>query len=426
MVHSEIMLLEIIKLYVQASENDVLELNLLEDAFYTLEEILSNNLGISLDYEFNEELNKLENICNDLISIDEEAITFLNDDCLDLLEDQIILSLEDEDMEFDQCIPEYIYNICIYKNLGINPPIEEYQDILNICFTMIKDYELLGYQEVKMGKANFYLQSLIKAMKEKYQELYADLSHQDVSKIKVILAYLNDLYLLDGDSNFINSAWYIILFSHNLKQFHFLEYERLFHSINEEEEEYGEDDDDFLGEILDIDSQQVSSECSYLDDEISFFLSYYTILLNKSLKELNSSDCLTLLLIKKYLLIAIQPEMEDFYLKNGTIDTLKLPELKQEWLDERSFTSLYLIAAESVNSFNYMDATITSEMYADMIIRAVFIKSFLDLCINKENINDIKMRICNSDFYKNPNYSIATNIIDDIIFRTQDMDLSLK
>ena len=49
MVHSEIILLEIIKLYVNTSGNDVLELSLLEDAFYTFEEILGNNLAVELN-----------------------------------------------------------------------------------------------------------------------------------------------------------------------------------------------------------------------------------------------------------------------------------------------------------------------------------------------------------------------------------------
>ena len=430
MVHSEIILLEIIKLYVNTSGNDVLELSLLEDAFYTFEEILGNNLGIPLDYVFDEELERLESICEGFITIDEKDMTFLDDDALELLEDQVLLALEDENMELDQCVPEFVYNIGLYKNLGIMPPIEDYQTILNTCFTIMKDYQLLAYQEAKNGKINLHLLSLIKVLKEKYQEIYAEFSHYDIFKIKVVLAYLNDLYLLDGDSDFINSAWYIILFSHDQNQFKSLGYERLFHSINEEEEDYEkideEEENNFFDDIEDIDSMSAIKETTYLDDEIKFFISYYTIVFNQTLKEIPFSDAFIDLMFKKYLLIAIQPEIEDYYLQNGSIDALKPPILKQEWINEQSFTSLYLVAAESVDSFNYRDGNITNQIYTDMITRALFIKSFCDLCGNKENIEDIKTRICNSTFYKNPNYSVATNIIDNIIFRAKGNELTLK
>ena len=213
----------------------------------------------------------------------------------------------------------------------------------------------------------------------------------------------------------------MILFSKNEMQQHFLSYERLSHSINDEDEEYEQDQE----EESEFSFDDLPTEVTYLFDEISFFLRYYTVLFNEYLKQIEDGEVKTNLNIKKYLLIAIQPEMEEYYLENGTIDTLKLPELKQEWINDQSFTSLYLIATESVDSFNYMDATITNEIYADMIIRGLFIRSFLDLCGNNENLEDIKARICNSNFYKNPNYSVATNIVDDIIFRTKGMELSL-
>ena len=421
MVHSEIMLLEIIKLYVHSTKESSLELETLESAFYTLEEIAGSNLGISIEYEFYHELEKLEDISEGLIVVDDEFIQITDDEYLDQLEDQVLLALDGEDLNLDGFISEYVYNICLYKDLKINPPLEEYQEILNTCLTISRDYQLLAYHEVQNGKKISSLTLFLKCLVAKYNELYSNLTFEDTFKIKVILAYLNDLYLLDSDSDFVNSAWYIILFSKNEMQQHFLSYERLSHSINEEDEEYEQDEE----EESEFSFDDLPTEVTYLFDEISFFLRYYTVLFNEYLKQIEDGEVKTNLNIKKYLLIAIQPEMEEYYLENGTIDTLKLPELKQEWINDQSFTSLYLIATESVDSFNYMDATITNEIYADMIIRGLFIRSFLDLCGNNENLEDIKARICNSNFYKNPNYSVATNIVDDIIFRTKGMELSL-
>ena len=53
-------------------------------------------------------------------------------------------------------------------------------------------------------------------------------------------------------------------------------------------------------------------------------------------------------------------------------------------------------------------------------------ETVLKAVVNSENIEDIKTRICNSTFYKNPNYSVATNIIDNIIFRAKGNELTLK
>ena len=206
MVHSEIMLLEIIKLYVHSTKESSLELETLESAFYTLEEIAGSNLGISIEYEFYHELEKLEDISEGLIVVDDEFIQITDDEYLDQLEDQVLLALDGEDLNLDGFISEYVYNICLYKDLKINPPLEEYQEILNTCLTISRDYQLLAYHEVQNGKKISSLTLFLKCLVAKYNELYSNLTFEDTFKIKVILAYLNDLYLLDSDSDFVNSA----------------------------------------------------------------------------------------------------------------------------------------------------------------------------------------------------------------------------
>ena len=62
MIHSEVMLLEIMKLYVKTTKEESLELEKLKKAFYTLEELIGNRLGIQVDYVFDEELEKLKYI----------------------------------------------------------------------------------------------------------------------------------------------------------------------------------------------------------------------------------------------------------------------------------------------------------------------------------------------------------------------------
>lgn len=61
-----------------------------------------------------------------------------------------------------------------------------------------------------------------------------------------------------------------------------------------------------------------------------------------------------------------------------------------------------------------------------MVIGAIFIRSFLDLSVNQEQLLDVRKRICNSEFYKNIDYQIATDIIDEIIFKERGMERKRK
>lgn len=436
MVHGEVMLLEIIKLYVDSTKEISLDISKFEKAFYTFEELIGNQLGIPVNYVFDEELEKLENMSEGLISIDDKTVSFFDSNDLKLLDNLVSSSLKDEDDSLDYCLSDYVYNIYLYNDLDITPPFDKYQDILNICLTIMQNYQLIAVQEGKTGKINLSLYALLKVFIQQYKERYASYQYDEIGEIRVVLAYLNHLYLLDGDSDFINSNWYIVLFSHDEKQKYSLNYERLFHSISNEDREYekneanSEDDkycEENVGENSDeLNLDELISETTYLDNETDFFIFYYTVLFNRYLKQLENGNVKNILTLKKYLLIAIQPCIEDYFFQNGTIDTYSLPKLKSEWIHDSLFTSFYLPVVECINYFNCSDSDLNSQHLADMIISAIFIKSFLDLCPNKENIEDVKIRICNSNFYKNPNYSVATSLVDDIIFRSKGMELSLR
>ena len=416
MVHSEIMLLEIIRLYVNSVHDEPLDVENLEKAFYTLEEIAGTNLGIPLEYEFYSELEKFENICDGIINIDENQIYIEDDENLDILENQVLVSLENEDMSLDGFVSEYVYNIGLYKDLGIKPPFHEYQDILNLSTNILKCYKLLAFQEA-IGAKTDHFYALLKHMVETYEKLYKDLQFEDVFQLKVILSYLSDQYLLDDDCDFINSDWYIVLFSKNLEQQKFLNYERLFSSVNEEDKEYEDELDE--EEISDI-----PQKTTYLFDETRFFINYYTVLLNQYLEHVSIDTVKANLVLKKYMLISINSDIEEYYLQNKTIDSLQLPELKKEWLTEQSFTSLYLLAYESVLFLNVKDDMMQDDVYSDMVLRAIFIRTFLDLCINEENVLSVKNKIMQSDFYRNNDYKVANQLIDEVIFPVKGPTLS--
>ena len=331
------------------------------------------------------------------------------------------LSLAEEDLNYDQYLPDFIHNICLYKDLDITPPIEEFQNILDICFSIMQDYQLLALQEVNKGTVHKRLLDIIKALVDQYKEYYANYQYEDIDKIKAVLAHFNDLYLLDDEHDFINSSWYIILFSRDKKQLYSLTYERLLHSVSEEEEDYEEFDEEEEEEI-----EEIPSEVTYLDNEIDFFISYFTILFNHYIQEIENKNAKVILTIKKYLLIATQPALEDYFLNEKTLDSLPLPELKPEWICDSLFSALYLTTLECTRTFKHSDSTLTSGEYADMVIGAIFIRSFLDLSVNQEQRLDVRKRICNSEFYKNIDYQIATDIIDEIIFKERGMERKRK
>ena len=139
---------------------------------------------------------------------------------------------------------------------------------------------------------------------------------------------------------------------------------------------------------------------------------------------LDKSKAKDILILKKYLLIAINPDIEEYYLDKKTIDTLNLPVLKEGLICESSFMSMFLTAYELIDVFNHRDTMINDEVYADMFISAVFIKCFLNLCVNKNALDDIIKKIINSKFYKSNNYRIVSSLIDDIIFREKGLDLN--
>lgn len=76
MIHSEIILLELIKLYYDTSSGDCLNLDNLEKAFYTIEELAGNFLDIILEYDFYQEFDKFEEICGDTFYLKDDQISF--------------------------------------------------------------------------------------------------------------------------------------------------------------------------------------------------------------------------------------------------------------------------------------------------------------------------------------------------------------
>lgn len=417
MVHSEIMFLELIQLYLEMSQDNTLELEKLERAFYTLEELLGNHLGISVEYVFDEELEKFDTLCEGIISLDEHTMYFDEDNSSELLEEIVTSSFCDDYYDFDSEVADIVHNIYVYHDLEIEPNLSDYQDILNASLTIYKDYQILADQTVFNGKTNSYMLLFIQSLVSQFESMYAELEYDDVAKLKVVLAYLNGLYLLDGDDDFLNSDWHIILFSNNERQIYSLSYKRLARFVENEDKEYDNKNE--------LSSEEIPSFTFYLD-EIEFFLKNYLHTLHQYLKGVGNLEVKQILTTKEYMLIARDEETEKYFLEHGTLDGKSLTDITQNLITETSFNSLYLTVIDAMDAFKKKDGDIHSNEEASMIVSALFIRAFLDLCINQEMIKDVYTRISDPNYYSNSDYQIATSFIDEIIFKEKGYSLNIK
>ena len=422
MIHSELMFFEIIRLYTSYTGKEQVDYEKLESAFYSLEELASNFFQISVHYVFEEELENLEEQYGFLFTIDSEGIGFSVEDA-NVIRAEIYSHLAGEDIQFDADLDIVIQNMSIYHDLDIPAPTKDYQEIFDCNATIIKNYSVLAKQESRTGKISLASFFLLKSFVEYFTQFYGKLRYEDFPKLKVVFAYYNNLYLLDGDSDVINASWYVALFSKDENQMKSLFYDRLFMLVSNEEEEY-EDDAEELEEYMPGDE---SDEDDFLFDDITvsendydeedIFFQHYLVLLNRYLKGIDKGAIKDILTMKKYLLIAINPNIENHFFLHGSIDNLELPQVEQYEIAESSFMFLYLTCREVVDNFHYRDSEVNANIYADMIISAIFIRSFLDLCIDVSALKEVENQITSSEFYKNSEYKLATSLVDDIIFK---------
>lgn len=411
MIHSEFLFFYLIKLYTLIMDEEFVSLEKLEKAFYILQAHINQDLDVELNYDFEKELEKLEDKYDDLFVFKDNYIGFTDID-IDTIEEEIIDNYKVEELVLDDNIPIYVQNIRIYKSLGIVPSPKEYLSLLDTNISIIQNYLNLAYQELLDSSCQKQLFTLLKNLNNYLDEQLQNLEEKDILKLTCLITYYNDLYLADEETNV---DWYIILFSKDPSCQKTLYYQKLWRYIDEYYENPEIDDD-----LDDIPYEEIACLC----DETDYFISYFTILLNNYIKTLDLNKTKTILMTKRNLLIAINPDMEIDYLSTHTLDDIILPKIVKEELTDSSFLSMYLIAAELINNVIVTDKEITNTRYADMITSTLFIKTFLILCPNESICNDIKDRICTNHFYKKDEYSIATHLIDDIIFKEKGLELN--
>lgn len=413
MVHSEVLFLKLIHLYQIFTDETKVDIESLEQAFNSLVYLCSNHTDIPVELDFLEELKKLEENYDDLFLIDDDFVGFKDYDAL-TMHIMIFEQIQDEATELDQEIDSIIQNFIIYQDLHIPIPFNEYEYLFQINSNIIFYHLVLANKESN-NTCQLKDAKLLKFFTELLDYHLLLLDEEDYIKVNSILTYYNQKYL--SDNMFHNANWHVAMFGNNVAP---LYYDRVFRSLNEEIvlENY-QDEENELDNLIEFDDTE------YLDEQ-NYFISIYTFRLAEFLPAVTDKRVRELLNVRKHLLMTINSDMENDYAETGTIDISKMPKTDESLFTNDSFSSFYSIVLERIQDLNCLDRNITSEKYASMIMSAIFIRTFLDLSIDKEKEQEIARQITSRDFYKQTSYSTASFLIDNIIFYQNGLGLQRR
>lgn len=413
MVHSEVLFLKLIHLYQIFTDETKVDIESLEQAFNSLVYLCSNHTDIPVELDFLEELKKLEENYDDLFLIDDDFVGFKDYDAL-TMHIMIFEQIQDEATELDQEIDSIIQNFIIYQDLHIPIPFNEYEYLFQINSNIIFYHLVLANKESN-NTCQLKDAKLLKFFTELLDYHLLLLDEEDYIKVNSILTYYNQKYL--SDNMFHNANWHVAMFGNNIAP---LYYDRVFRSLNEEIvlENY-QDEENELDNLIEFDDTE------YLDEQ-NYFISIYTFRLEEFLPAVTDKRVRELLNVRKHLLMTINSDMENDYAETGTIDISKMPKTDESLFTNDSFSSFYSIVLERIQDLNCLDRNITSEKYASMIMSAIFIRTFLDLSIDKEKEQEIARQITSRDFYKQTSYSTASFLIDNIIFYQNGLGLQRR
>lgn len=413
MVHSEVLFLKLIHLYQIFTDETKVDIESLEQAFNSLVYLCSNHTDIPVELDFLEELKKLEENYDDLFLIDDDFVGFKDYDAL-TMHIMIFEQIQDEATELDQEIDSIIQNFIIYQDLHIPIPFNEYEYLFQINSNIIFYHLVLANKESN-NTCQLKDAKLLKFFTELLDYHLLLLDEEDYIKVNSILTYYNQKYL--SDNMFHNANWHVAMFGNNIAP---LYYDRVFRSLNEEIvlEDY-QDEENELDNLIEFDDTE------YLDEQ-NYFISIYTFRLEEFLPAVTDKRVRELLNVRKHLLMTINSDMENDYAETGTIDISKMPKTDESLFTNDSFSSFYSIVLERIQDLNCLDRNITSEKYASMIMSAIFIRTFLDLSIDKEKEQEIARQITSRDFYKQTSYSTASFLIDNIIFYQNGLGLQRR
>ena len=404
MVHSEAMFFEIMCLYAIFTDYVELELDLLKDAFYELQDLINDNIK-TIDYDFEEELDNLVTKYGSVFKLTEDTLIIQSDiDEAYVLLDQ---KIDGGFTEYDDYISMLVQNIKIYHSLDIQDPTNQYIPFWQLNSFIVANHFLLAQKEnmgVKIEKKDLCLLSVCE---RQFQDMISEISGKDDMLIRASLEFQNEKYSLDPD-------WYVALFAREP-----LKSKALNHSL--------------VSYHLDPCFEKIKMDNSNLDDNYytcytdrDYFLIYFITVLENLLPKLYSNGEINKILnTRKHLLIAITPPLEKEFIEHGEIKGILKP-LDKSDNSKQAFLIFYPVVLERINKLNCPDIRLDANKISDMILSAIFIRTFLDTCLNEDALQDVYYQVKKASFLNNPNYYYATLFTELIILSGNEPDIEKK
>lgn len=404
MVHSEAMFFEIMCLYAIFTDYVELELDLLKDAFYELQDLINDNIK-TIDYDFAEELDNLVNKYGSVFELTEDTLIIQSDiDEAYVLLDQ---KIDGGFTEYDDYISMLVQNIKIYHSLDIQDPTNQYIPFWQLNSFIVANHFLLAQKENMGAKIEKKDLCLLSVCERQFQDMISEISGKDDMLIRASLEFQNEKYSLDPD-------WYVALFAREP-----LKSKALNHSL--------------VSYHLDPCFEKIKMDNSNLDDNYytcytdrDYFLIYFITVLENLLPKLYSNGEINKILnTRKHLLIAITPPLEKEFIEHGEIKGILKP-LDKSDNSKQAFLIFYPVVLERINKLNCPDIRLDANKISDMILSAIFIRTFLDTCLNEDALQDVYYQVKKASFLNNPNYYYATLFTELIILSGNEPDIEKK
>lgn len=404
MVHSEAMFFEIMCLYAIFTDYVELELDLLKDAFYELQDLINDNIK-TIDYDFEEELDNLVTKYGSVFELTEDTLIIQSDiDEAYVLLDQ---KIDGGFTEYDDYISMLVQNIKIYHSLDIQDPTNQYIPFWQLNSFIVANHFLLAQKENMGAKIEKKDLCLLSVCERQFQDMISEISGKDDMLIRASLEFQNEKHSLDPD-------WYVALFAREP-----LKSKALNHSL--------------VSYHLDPCFEKIKMDNSNLDDNYytcytdrDYFLIYFITVLENLLPKLYSNGEINKILnTRKHLLIAITPPLEKEFIEHGKIKGILKP-LDKSDNSKQAFLIFYPVVLERINKLNCPDIRLDANKISDMILSAIFIRTFLDTCLNEDALQDVYYQVKKASFLNNPNYYYATLFTELIILSGNEPDIEKK
>lgn len=437
--HSVYMIFELLYLKYLVTEDSTVKLEDLRNAFYELAFNINDMNDTKEEFDFETEMASILEDFSCIFECFDDEIS-LKDEDFNALHEAIPEFLDEVPTAIDKQMRDFIASENIYHALKLKPPLEEMQSIFKTNQTIMFLYELIAKLESE-GKDTTSARKLIDFHNICLKEYFESIDIKTYLKLKICLAHYNNKYLTNEAKPNINSCWYLALLSNNKYAKHVISYDKIFHYIDKYhkfEDEYDDEEEEIESKDLvttsfdraikeDQTPEEYFKETCFID-ELEYFLANYILHLNHFINHLNKPEVKRLLLQKKYLLLSIGDleDTEEYYLKEGSLDSLPLPPYIKEWFKPHSFDFLIGNFDEILNNIRIPNKDITNINESKIIINLLLLKVYLELSINEEVKKELIAEITNPNFYKNPNYSCLTIYIDSIIFSNREVKRNRK